>query len=116
MSWKDWKGVQAEKMFVDYSNKVVDQALQAVGTLSDQQVPHDEGTLSISRTVKVEDGVGKIGYGGGPGTGHPIVPYAIKWHEESANFQKGRKHNYLRDPFNQNFARLLRDAVIKEKL
>jgi len=36
--------------------------------------------------------------GGGNGTGFQKVPYAIKWHEEEANFQKGRKNNYVRDP------------------
>lgn len=116
MSWKVWNGPRAEVQFDHYSDRVLTRALEAVGTLSDQQVPHDEGTLSISRTIKVQDGLGKIGYGGGPGTGHPVVPYAIKWHEVPANFQKGRKHNYLRDPFNLNFARFLRLAVQREKL
>lgn len=75
----------------------------AVKAEANQQVPHDEGTLQQTVTVmanptnKLEV---KIGYGGGGMSGFPIVPYAVKWHENPANFQKGRKHNYLRDPLN----------------
>ena len=28
------------------------------------------------------------------------TPYAVRWHEEPANFQRGRKNKYLEDPCN----------------
>ena len=49
-----------------------------------QQVPHDEGTLMRSGMVVMApepDPAGVICFGGGPGTGHPIVSYAIRWRE-----------------------------------
>ncbi len=82
-----------------------------------QQVPHDEGTLERSGMVVMApepDAAGVICFGGGPGTGHPIVPYAIRWHENSANFQKGRKRFYLKDPYNQLAAPTLKKALMFE--
>ena len=55
---------------------------------------------------------GVICFGGGLGTGHPIVPYAIRWHENSANFQKGRKRFYLKDPYNRLAGPTLKNALV----
>nr|BDD43941.1 hypothetical protein 5 [bacterium] len=102
--WKNWKGRQLlEKFDTVVSNALVD-AGNEVGQVSDQQVPHDEGYLQESKFIgknptNIMDV--RIGYGGGGNTGFPVVPYALKWHEVPANFQKGRKHNYLKDPVDQ---------------
>lgn len=103
MSWKRWRGKELINRVKGLSSKALIDTANAVKAESNQQVPHDEGTLQQTITVmanpanKLEV---KIGYGGGGLSGFPIVPYAVKWHETPANFQKGRKHNYLRDPFN----------------
>lgn len=62
-------------------------------TESRKQVPLDQGTLLMSGYVDVnDDGTqGVIGYD---------TPYAVRWHEEHANFQRGRKNKYLEDPAN----------------
>ena len=114
--WKRWNGPRLQTRFNEATDRAMEQALEVVGGVSDQQVPHDEGTLQQSKTIRVVNGVGKIGYGGGPGTGWPVVPYAIKWHETPANFQKGRKHNYLREPFHAEFPRALRETVRRNRL
>lgn len=93
------------------------EATEAIGAISDQQVPHDEGYLMRSKTLKANPRNKlevAISYGGGSGTGYPRVPYAVKWHENDANFQKGRKSNYLRDPvFNQG-QNILANALQKQ--
>ena len=74
------------------------------------EVPLDEGTLrNTGKAVMDPSGkpAGCATFGGGPGTGYSVVPYAIKWHEKNANFQHGRKRFYLRDPFNR---------IVKKKL
>ena len=98
--WKVWHGKRVQQQVRRAATEATRKAVEAAGMVMDQQVPHDEGILQGSKTIKVDDASGKvaIGYGGGPGTGHPLVPYALKWHETPANFQKGRKHNYVRDP------------------
>ena len=103
--WKNWKGKQVLQTAIRSQEQAIKKALQEVGRHADQEVPHDEGMLQQSKHIdtqisgtKVE---GVISYGGGQGTGFVRVPYAIRWHENNANFQKGRKKNYLRDPFNK---------------
>lgn len=105
MSWKNWIG----KKLISDTEKGMSEALiaglEAVGAKADQQVPHDEGTLQRSKTIKKDPNnplKAYIGYGGGGVSGYPIVPYALKWHELEANFQKGRKNNYLRDPIKES--------------
>lgn len=101
MSWTYWRGRQLDaKMKSVVGNAMIDTA-NAVKAESLQQVPHDEGTLQQTITVManpIDKTNVKIGYGGGGASGFPVVPYAIKWHETPANFQKGRKSSYLRDP------------------
>lgn len=68
-------------------------ALDYLLSESRKQVPLDQGTLLNSGYVDVNaDGTeGVIGYD---------TPYAVRWHEEHANFQRGRKNKYLEDPAN----------------
>lgn len=101
MSWKKWRGREAKRRMASSNEKALYMTLSVIGEQANSQVPIDEDTLQESQHTDVEDGVGLISYGGGPGTGIPRVPYAIRWHEVSANFQKGRKKRYLADPFNQ---------------
>lgn len=56
-----------------------------------KQVPLDTGALSRSGTVSSEGLSAVVSFS---------TPYAIRWHEESANFQRGRKNKYLEDPVN----------------
>lgn len=99
--WIKWNGASVEKQFTSASSNAVLRALEDTGKAADQQVPHDEGTLQGTKTILQDSSdplIWYIGYGGGGVSGFPKVPYAIRWHETPANFQKGRKHNYLRDP------------------
>lgn len=111
MSWKTFNGKKVERSFRSACSEALMNAVEATGMASDQQVPHDEGTLQGTKTIMrdPDDELNiSIGYGGGGASGFPIVPYAIKWHEVPANFQKGRKHNYLRDPVKTVLLRVLK--------
>lgn len=79
--------------------------------LSQQQVPHDEGTLQNSGTVEpMPNNEIVIGY---------HTPYAARLHEHPEyRFQKGRKGKYLEDPIETNkkilglkFTKRLRDGL-----
>lgn len=99
--WKSFHGARLIQRTEDAIAEGVMNATESIGMISDQQVPHDEGTLQGSKFIKANPKNKlevAISYGGGSGTGMPVVPYAFKWHEQDANFQKGRKRNYLRDP------------------
>lgn len=114
--WKDWKG---DKIIKDTEKAMSDgliDALEAIGEVSDSQVPHDTGYLMRSKTIKKDPNnplKAYIGYGGGGVSGYPIVPYALKWHELPAQFQKGRKHNYLRDPIKTHGGKLVFGELVK---
>ena len=114
MSWKAFHGRRLIQRTEDALADGVMNATEAIGAISDQQVPHDEGTLQGSKSIKANPRNRMqvaISYGGGAGTGFPRVPYAVKWHENDANFQKGRKSNYLRDPVFQNGPSILRNHL-----
>ena len=114
MSWKAFHGRRLIQRTEDAMADGVMNATEAIGAISDQQVPHDEGTLQGSKSIKANPRNRMqvaISYGGGAGTGFPRVPYAVKWHENDANFQKGRKSNYLRDPVFQNGPSILRNHL-----
>ena len=68
-------------------------ALDYLAQQSKAQVPLDQGTLKASCAVDVNaDGTaGTVSYD---------TPYAVRWHEHDANFQRGRKKKYLEDPAN----------------
>ena len=111
MSWKSFHGQRLIGRTESAMADAVENATEAIGAISDQQVPHDEGVLQGSKTIKANPRNKlevAISYGGGAGTGFPRVPYAVRWHENDANFQKGRKSNYLRDPVFQQGPAILR--------
>lgn len=58
---------------------------------SRKQVPIDTGALSRSGAIDVQGLQGTVSYD---------TPYAVRWHEHNANFQRGRKSHYLSDPCN----------------
>lgn len=113
--WKYFRGSEAIQRAECATEQAIRETLEIVGEQSDQQIPLDEGTLKNSKVIKVKGKAGFISYGGGSGTGFPRVPYAKRWHENSANFQRGRKHRYLVDPMNQygptTYRRLLQQAM-----
>lgn len=62
--------------------------------LSQQEVPHDIGTLQNSGSVEDEDEQSIVGY---------HTPYAARLHEHPEyRFNKGRKGKYLEDPIKNN--------------
>lgn len=100
--WTNWRGDEA----VNIVNAALRRAAQKTGSVvlqaSQGEVPLDESPLMKSGIViMAANNVPAccITYGGGAGTGFPIIPYAVRWHEKQANFQHGRKRFYLRDPF-----------------
>lgn len=113
MSWKTWNGPKIKGLTRQAVGKANYATLEAIGSSADQQVPHDEGHLQRSKFIKVEGLDGMISYGGGKGTGFPKVPYARRWHENSANFQKGRKSRYLADSYNQVGPRAYKNALVQ---
>lgn len=112
--WRNWRGNVAKKIMANVSDEAIFITLSTVGEKANQQVPLDEGTLQNSQFIEVKNGQGLISYGGGPGTGYPLVPYALKWHEIKANFLHGRKPRYLADPFNALARRTFKIAMRKE--
>ena len=118
MIWKVWHGDRVMSQFRRSTLDAVERAVQRTGQVADQQVPHDEGILQGSKHIARDEAnmSVSIGYGGGGVTGLPIVPYALKWHEVPANFQKGRKHNYLRDPFRSELPKHMKAEFTKRGL
>lgn len=116
MSWTIWNGESLKSKMNGSILKALNTTAQQVGMQSDQEVPHDEGILQQTKTIMANPSKLEvhIGYGGGGVSGFPIVPYAVKWHETPANFQKGRKHNYLRDPVNQVAPAALKNNIKTE--
>lgn len=114
MSWTKWNGPALMRKVDEVCDRAAYEASQAIGQQSDQEVPHDEGSLMRSKFIKEDPnktGRVVISYGGGSGTGFPAVPYAYRWHENNANFQKGRKSKYLKDPLNNTGPRSLISAL-----
>ncbi len=102
--WRNWRGPQLSGAVNIATRAAVQMTCEIVLEAAKHEVPHDEGTLMRSGLVLMApDGSpqGLITFGGGTGTGQPIIPYAVRWHENSANFQKGRKSRYLVDPLNR---------------
>ena len=114
MTWTKWNGTILEKRVENAIEKGIDHTLNQIHSQSLQEVPHDEGYLSQSIITRAKGKEGFISAGGGGGTGFPRVPYAVKWHEKSANFQKGRKKNYIRDPLNQVGSKNLAKNIQRE--
>lgn len=116
MAWKNFNINEAQKALNAAHERAVSKTMDVIGEAARQQIPLDEGTLANTLHKEIRDGVGIISFGGGEGTGLPRVPYAIRWHEESANFQRGRKSQYLRDPFNALVGDTYRKAIAQERV
>lgn len=105
MSWASrWYGPAIKSKIKKAAVNTVLKTGDVVLAASKQEVPLDEGFLTRSGVVVLKHEnvpVAIISFGGGPGTGHPKIPYARRWHEAQANFQHGRKWKYLKDPFNR---------------
>lgn len=115
--WRNWKGDQLERALQEAAVEAIKKTCYIILEAAKQEVPHDEGTLERSGMVLMApDGSpqGLICFGGGTGTGHPIIPYAVRWHENNARFQKGRKRFYLRDPLDRLAEPTLRSALVQE--
>ncbi len=116
MSWRNWKGPEAEKMMAEVNRAAVMETCFKVLALSKTEVPLHEGTLMRSGRVFLApepEAAGVVSYGGGPGTGGPIVPYALPVHETDRAYQRGRKWHYLKDPFDKLAESSLRDGIEK---
>lgn len=115
--WKNWKGKKITAETEQAFSEGLLEGMTAVGEISDSQVPHDTGHLSETKTILVDPNNHlhvQLGYGGGGQSRFPEVPYAIRWHENRANFQKGRKANYVRDPIRQHGAKKIKAALNKK--
>lgn len=115
--WTRWNGRNIDNLIEGACIRAVDKTGHVILTAAKQQVPLDEGFLLRSGIVIIKyDNVpiGIVSFGGGPGTGHPKIPYAIRWHETQANFQHGRKWKYLKDPFNRLASGTLMQALKNE--
>ena len=86
------KGI-AEAAFNEGCPRATWAALDVLARHSKEQVPLDTGMLKASCEVDVSAD-------GKQGTVSYDTPYACRWHEEQANFQRGRKNKYLEDPLN----------------
>jgi hypothetical protein len=116
--WTRWFGDEVKRLTNEACCKAVQKTGEVVLAAAKNEVPLDEGTLKDSGIVIMAAGNEPaccITFGGGQGTGFPIVPYAIRWHEHTANFQHGRKAFYLRDPFNR-LAKQKLEEFIKEEM
>lgn len=71
--------------------KAVYEAANALLREANTQVPIDTGALQRSGTVSQDGLKANVSYD---------TPYAARWHEQDANFQRGRKKKYLEDPLN----------------
>lgn len=113
MAWRSFNREAAQSVMREATHRGFRYAADAILEVAKSEVPHDEGTLMNSGTVV--DGPEPmsviISFGGGAGTGHPRVPYAVRWHENSANFQKGRKNRYLADPLYERGPEAVRRGV-----
>jgi hypothetical protein len=117
MAWENWRG----DLLINLVNQAAINGVKKTGEVileeAKKEVPLDEGILQHTGIVIMASGnipACVVSFGGGNGTGFPIVPYAIRWHEEQANFQHGRKRFYLRDPFNRLVQSTLQTALMQE--
>lgn len=118
MGWTYWRGEELKANMFKAEFSAVKKTCDAILEIAKNEVPLDEGTLMRSGVVLMAPQAlaasGIISFGGGPGTGHPIIPYAKRWHENSANFQRGRKRFYLKDPLNKYASAILKKALEQE--
>lgn len=117
--WKNWNGSEViDKFRATCSGAMLD-AGGEMKTEVLQQIPHDEGQLqdTVIHMLDPADNLTVIvAAGGGGASGMPEVPYAVKWHETVANFQKGRKSQYVRDPLKQTMPKAIKRQLKKRGL
>ena len=111
MGWRTWRGPEAIKK-VEAAQRA---ALRTVGreivAAAKLQVPLEDGDLQASGVVlrsRSKTPTVRLRFGG------PLAPYAVKWHERPAKFQRGRKRRYLGDPFNAIAPRRLPEETARE--
>jgi hypothetical protein len=113
--WKRWNGDYILKQLNKELFLSVVDTLNVVLSVSKSEVPLDEGYLMRTGFIKAfyrgKKIIGIISYGGGAGTGFPQIPYAIRWHENKANFQHGRKWKYLVHPWNRLCPKTLENII-----
>jgi hypothetical protein len=111
--WKQWNGPTVAKKVLEASRNAVWLAGNMILHEAVAEVPLDKSPLMNSGMVLLHQSEAEacICFGGGPGTGKPIIPYAIRWHENNANFQRGRKMRYLIDPANRLLPSVLYSAL-----
>lgn len=117
MSWENWRGDELMRLLNTAAVNAIYKTGEVIVAAARTEVAHDEGTLENTGIVVMAANnfpAGVVTFGGGPGTGFPVVPYAIRWHETQANFQRGRKWHYLRDPLNRLVERTLTAALMQE--
>lgn len=117
MGWTSFHGDKLKKLTDQQVTEALVETAQKTLAESQKQVPHDEGVLQETGMTKVNPNNNHevvISYGGGFGTPYTRVPYAVKHHEVPQNFQKGRKHNYLKDPVNNHAPTALKKILIKK--
>lgn len=112
--WKTWRGNEIMQGVKQNTEQALKIAAEVTGEQSDQLVPLDTGQLKSSKVISIGDMKVVISYGYGNTTGKPEIPYAVKWHEVSADFQRGRQKNYLRKPMKTTAPGALRKALIKQ--
>lgn len=87
----DWHGPDVLAAVEAAGERGIRDCAQFILDESRKQVPLDTGALSRSGAVDVQGLSGTVSYD---------TPYAVRWHEQQANFQRGRKNKYLEDPLN----------------
>lgn len=105
MGWSSWNGDNVIRSVEEAVLKAKIDTGELVIGVAKNQVPLNESTLMKTGKIFIKEDRGEkiviASFGGGAGTGFPRVPYAIRWHENNANFQHGRKRFYLKDPLYQ---------------
>lgn len=100
-----WDEAKAVGRVTGRGSRAIRDVAQALLDESKKQVPHNEGILEASGTVDSDGLAATVSYGD-----NASAPYAVRWHENRANFQRGRKWKYLEDPCNDP---IFRDRALR---
>ena len=94
-----WYGPKVKKEFEKTASEGLSDGMEFLLDEMNKIVPHDEGTLEKSGTIKIKGLAGAIGYN---------TPYAIKMHEHPEyNFREGREGKWVE--------KVIKDERIKKK-
>lgn len=96
-----WDEAKAVGRVTGRGSRAIRDVAQALLDESKKQVPLDTGALERSGAVDSQGMEATVSYD---------TPYAVRWHEHSANFQHGRKNKYLEDPCNDP---IFRDRALR---